>query len=97
MINTNLKKAERGVWISILAYIFLSVIKLISGNIGNSEALKADGINNLTDVIASVTVLIGLRFAQKPADENHKYGHTRAVKCTRCKGHLKKGYATSSR
>lgn len=78
MNNTNLKKAERGVWISIFAYIFLSVIKLITGNIGNSEALKADGINNLTDVIASVTVLIGLRFAQKPADENHKYGHTRA-------------------
>lgn len=25
-----------------------------------------------------MTVLIGLRFAQKPADENHKYGHTRA-------------------
>lgn len=46
MINTNLKKAERGVWISIFAYIFLSVIKLITGNIGNSEALKADGINN---------------------------------------------------
>lgn len=45
---------------------------------GNSDALKADGLNNLTDVIASVTVLVGLKFAQKPADENHKYGHSRA-------------------
>lgn len=78
MVNNNLKKAERGVWISIFAYIFLSAVKLVSGYIGNSDALKADGLNNLTDVIASVTVLIGLRFAQKPADENHKYGHTRA-------------------
>ncbi|PMC35898.1 transporter [Bacillus sp. UMB0899] len=78
MGNNNLKKAERGVWISIFAYIFLSAVKLVSGYIGNSDALKADGLNNLTDVIASVTVLIGLRFAQKPADENHKYGHTRA-------------------
>lgn len=78
MSNNNLKRAERGVWISILAYIFLSAIKLIAGFIGNSGALKADGLNNLTDVIASVTVLVGLRFAQKPADENHKYGHTRA-------------------
>lgn len=78
MLNNNLKKAERGVWVSIFAYIFLSAVKLVSGYIGNSDALKADGLNNLTDVIASVTVLIGLRFAQKPADENHKYGHTRA-------------------
>lgn len=78
MVTNNLKKAERGVWISILAYVFLSAVKLIAGFIGNSDALRADGLNNLTDVIASVTVLIGLRFAQKPADENHKYGHTRA-------------------
>lgn len=78
MIDNNLKKAERGVWISILAYIILSGIKLIAGYTGNSNALKADGLNNLTDIIASATVLIGLRFAQKPADENHKYGHTKA-------------------
>lgn len=78
VVNNNLKKAERGVWISILAYVLLSAIKLIAGFIGNSDALRADGLNNLTDVIASVTVLIGLKFAQKPADENHKYGHTRA-------------------
>ncbi|MCM3163310.1 cation diffusion facilitator family transporter [Metabacillus litoralis] len=78
MENTNLKKAEKGVWISIAAYVFLSTVKLISGYMGNSDALKADGLNNLTDVIASVTVLVGLRFAQKPADENHKYGHSRA-------------------
>lgn len=73
-----MKKGEKGAWISILAYILLSIFKLTMGNIGNSEALKADGLNNLTDVIASVAVLIGLRISQKPADENHKYGHLRA-------------------
>jgi len=45
MIDNNLKKAERGVWISILAYIILSGIKLIAGYTGNSNALKADGLN----------------------------------------------------
>ncbi|AND42928.1 MAG: cation diffusion facilitator family transporter [Bacillota bacterium] len=78
MEENEVKKGEKGAWISISAYILLSIIKLIMGNLGNSEALKADGLNNLTDVIASVAVLIGLRISQKPADENHKYGHLRA-------------------
>src|SRR5690606_40466949 len=60
------------------AYVFLSALKLSFGYAGSSEALKADGLNNLTDIIASVAVLIGLRISQKPPDENHHYGHLRA-------------------
>lgn len=78
MEESNLKKAEKGAWVSISAYIFLSALKLIAGTIGHSEALRADGLNNLTDIIASVAVLIGLRISQKPPDENHRYGHSRA-------------------
>ncbi|WP_050180379.1 cation diffusion facilitator family transporter [Domibacillus robiginosus] len=74
----DLKKGERGAWISIAAYLFLSAVKLTVGWIGNSEALKADGLNNSTDIIASVAILIGLRIARKPPDENHRYGHFRA-------------------
>ncbi len=40
--------------------------------------LKADGLNNTTDIIASIAVLIGLRISQKPPDFNHQYGHLRA-------------------
>src|SRR3954470_15395825 len=78
MGNSNLKKAESGAWLSILAYVVLSAFKLIMSYIGNSEALRADGLNNLTDIIASVAVLIGLKISQKPPDENHRYGHSRA-------------------
>lgn len=77
-VYTNLRKGEKGAWISIGAYIFLSAIKLAFGFAGSSEALKADGLNNLTDIIASVAVLVGLRISQKPPDENHHYGHLRA-------------------
>lgn len=77
-LYTNLRKGERGAWISIGAYVFLSTIKLSFGYAGSSEALKADGFNNLTDIIASVAVLVGLRISQKPPDENHHYGHLRA-------------------
>ncbi|MDQ0247129.1 cation diffusion facilitator family transporter [Bacillus fengqiuensis] len=70
--------AERGAWISIAAYIVLSLFKLVVGAFANSEALRADGLNNLTDIIASITVLIGLKISKKPRDENHPYGHSRA-------------------
>ncbi|MBF0714224.1 cation transporter [Gemella sp. GH3] len=77
-IFDNLKKAERGAKISILAYLISSSLKLIFGFSYNSSALIADGINNATDVIASLAVLIGLKISRKPADENHLYGHFRA-------------------
>lgn len=78
MGNSNLKKAESGAWLSISAYIVLATVKIIMSYVGNSEALRADGLNNLTDIIASVAVLIGLKISQKPPDENHRYGHLRA-------------------
>jgi len=74
----NLQLSEKGAWLSIYAYIFISTVKLAVGYIGESAALKANGLNNLTDVMSSLCVLIGLKFAQKPADGNHPYGHFRA-------------------
>lgn len=71
----NLKLGEKGAYLSIVAYIFLSVLKLFVGITSNAEVLKADGLNNLTDIIASIAVLIGLKYAQKPADGDHRYGH----------------------
>lgn len=74
----NLKKGEKGAWISIFAYLILSISKLAVAHFGNSEALRADGLNNSTDVIASIAVLVGLKISRKPADNNHHYGHYRA-------------------
>ncbi|WP_026886332.1 cation diffusion facilitator family transporter [Clostridium beijerinckii] len=74
----NLKIAERGARVSIIAYITLSLLKLGVGFLAQSKALLADGINNTTDIIASVAVLIGLKISGKPADDDHPYGHLRA-------------------
>ncbi|WP_127536895.1 cation diffusion facilitator family transporter [Paenibacillus illinoisensis] len=74
----NLKMGERGAIISIIAYICLTALKLVIGSIAGSEALKADGLNNATDIVASIAVLIGLRLAQRPADKDHTYGHWKA-------------------
>lgn len=73
-----IKQGEKGAWLSIGAYLILSAIKLIIGYIFLSGALVADGFNNLTDIIASIAVLIGLKISQKPPDDDHPYGHFRA-------------------
>ncbi|TLS39021.1 cation diffusion facilitator family transporter [Pseudalkalibacillus caeni] len=73
-----MNSAIKGAYISITAYLFLSAVKLIIGFISESEALLADGFNNTSDIIASIAVLIGLKIAMKPRDENHPYGHSRA-------------------
>lgn len=77
-LYTNLRAGEKGAWLSIGTYLFLSAAKLIIGFIGDSEALRADGLNNTTDIVASIAVLIGLRISQRPPDDNHPYGHLRA-------------------
>lgn len=71
-------QAEKGVWVSISAYLLLSTAKVGLGGLLSSQALTADGLNNITDVLASIGILIGLRISRKPRDENHPYGHSRA-------------------
>ncbi|MFF2091684.1 cation diffusion facilitator family transporter [Paenibacillus sp. NPDC058174] len=74
----DIKQGEKGAWVSITAYLVLSALKLGAGYWFVSGALVADGFNNLTDIVASVAVLIGLRISQKPPDKDHPYGHFRA-------------------
>jgi len=71
----DLKRGEKGAVISIIAYLILSSMKLIIGYLADSHALSADGLNNATDIMASLAVLIGLRFSRKPPDHDHAYGH----------------------
>src|SRR5690625_4876278 len=72
------RSAERGARISIAVYIVLALSKIAVGFLLQSSSLSADGFNNFTDVVSSVTILIGLKTARKPADHNHPYGHWKA-------------------
>jgi cation diffusion facilitator family transporter len=67
----------RTTYFSLAGNIVLAVIKGLAGFFGNSFALIADAIESTTDVFASLLVLIGLRFANRPADGNHPFGHGR--------------------
>ena len=80
MINDTSREhlAQKGAWVSIFAYLFMAALKLTIGYTGHSSGLWADGLNNTTDIMASVAVLIGLKISAKPPDDDHLYGHTRA-------------------
>jgi cation diffusion facilitator family transporter len=79
MLQENrMNSAEKGAYISIAAYIFLAVLKLAIGHYGHSRGLWADGLNNSTDIIASIAVLAGLKISKRPPDDDHLYGHMRA-------------------
>ena len=51
------------------------MIKGLAGVFGHSYALVADAIESTTDIFASLLVLLGFKYAERPADENHPYGH----------------------
>lgn len=74
---TNKETAIRTAYFSIAGNFSLAGIKGIAGFFGNSYALIADAIESTTDVFSSVLVLFGIKYANKPADENHPYGHGR--------------------
>lgn len=61
--------------ITIIVNILLSAIKLFAGIIGRSGAMIADSIHSLSDVLSTIAVMVGLRLAKQPADEDHPYGH----------------------
>jgi len=58
--------------------IFLFIIKAIAGLLSNSIAVISDAINSLTDIIASVIVVIGVKVGRENADNEHPFGHYRA-------------------
>ena len=63
--------------VGIVCNILLFLAKLVVGLISGSVSITADAMNNLTDATGSVVTLLGFRLAEKPADEDHPYGHAR--------------------
>jgi len=74
---TNEEKAIKTTYLSIAANTGLAIVKGLAGFFGNSFALIADAIESATDIFSSFLVLFGLKYASRPADDNHPYGHGR--------------------
>ena len=63
---------------SMLLSLVMAIIKGVAGIFGNSYALVADALESVSDVISSLLVWLGLKYASKPPDEGHPFGHGRA-------------------
>ncbi len=74
-LSERYRKARVGVIIGIFGNLFLSLLKLAAGILGNSLAVIADSVHSLSDMLTSVVVWIGLRVGKKPPDKEHPYGH----------------------
>lgn len=75
--NERLNAGKRAGLVGILANALLFLAKLTVGSLSGSVSITADAMNNLSDAGSSVVTLLGFRLAQRPADEDHPYGHAR--------------------
>lgn len=78
MTDQRYTQASFGAWVGIIGNIALAGMKLVVGLLANSKALIADAAHSASDVAGSVAVLIGIKAAHKPPDQDHPYGHGKA-------------------
>ncbi len=64
--------------INVLGNLFLSASKLSVGILFHSQSLIADGIHQAGDVLHTIVAWVAFHIAEKPADEDHPYGHGNA-------------------
>ena len=57
--------------------LILFALKLLVGTVSGSVSITADAMNNLSDATSAIVTLVGFKLAEKPADDDHPYGHAR--------------------
>lgn len=75
MNTADYKQGEKITIACIAGNILLTAFKLLAGIFGGSKAMLADALHSASDIIATAVVLIGIKIAQKPMDQEHPYGH----------------------
>ncbi len=77
MINQRHSVIKRVTYTGILVNVLLSGAQIVSGFFAHSQALIADGIHTLADLLSDFVVLFTAQHAAKAADDDHPYGHGR--------------------
>jgi len=78
MIESRIRTAIRAAQYSMAGNLLMAVVKIVVGILGHSFAMIADGIESTSDIFSSILVWIGLKYASRPPDRNHPYGHGKA-------------------
>ncbi|MDZ4075611.1 MAG: cation diffusion facilitator family transporter, partial [Hylemonella sp.] len=75
--NEEQRQAQRSTWISVWVNLFLASAQVAIGVFARSQALIADGLHSLSDLVADGVVLFAARHSHAEADAEHPYGHAR--------------------
>ena len=70
-------EVRRITWVGFWVNLLLSGLKFVAGIVGHSSVLIADAVHSLSDLVTDVAILIGSRYWECPADEEHPYGHAK--------------------
>jgi cation diffusion facilitator family transporter len=63
--------------LAITINISLTILKIAFGIVGQSQALIADGLHSLSDLLVGVITLVAAKYSTQPPDVEHPYGHSR--------------------
>jgi cation diffusion facilitator family transporter len=75
LMNEGFLAGQRIAKISVVTLISIGVVELLMGYISGSVVATADGVDSMSDAMISFIVLIGLRFARRPADRKFQFGY----------------------
>lgn len=75
LVNEGFLAGQRIAKISVVTLISIGIVELIMGHISGSVVATADGVDSMSDAMISFIVLIGLRFARRPADRKFQFGY----------------------
>ncbi|MDC7689759.1 cation diffusion facilitator family transporter [Vogesella indigofera] len=69
--------AQRSLWLSVVVNVVLTLLQIVTGLWAGSQALVADALHSLSDLIADFVALLARRHSHKAPDDDHHYGHQR--------------------
>ena len=75
LVNEGFREGQRIAKISVVTLICIGIAELLMGYISGSVVATADGVDSMSDAMISFIVLIGLRFARRPADRKFQFGY----------------------
>ena len=75
---SNLQTGARVALFGMIVNLVFAAVKILGGILGNAYVLIADGIESTLDIVGSFIIWSGLKFAARPPDETHPYGHGKA-------------------
>lgn len=75
LVNEGFRAGQRIAKISVITLVSIGIAELLMGYVSGSVVATADGIDSMSDAMISFIVLVGLRFARRPADRKFQFGY----------------------